>query len=395
MLMMGQKLTPEQRLDKAYSDILSHERYTALAGVLMIGKREVCDKTPTACTNGRDCKYGRAFIESINDAQLRFLVLHETYHKLYRHLTTWRHLYDKDAQRANQACDYVINLRIMDDNEDEFAEFIEGGLINRQFKGMNAQEVFNALPEQPEGGQGNGDGDGTLDEHDWDSADEMSAEEVEQLAQDIDEAVRQGAMTAGKMGANVPSDFEQLMQPQVNWRDVLREFITETCAGSDYSTWARPNRRYIGAGHYLPSGVSERVDELVLAIDTSGSVFTPRELSLFLSEVVGVCELVQPERVRLLYWGHEVVGDEVYESADIHTLPESTKPSGGGGTDVECVTQYMADKQISAQACIVLTDGYLFGGWGEWSMPVLWAILDNKSAVPTVGKALHIKSGDI
>ena len=55
----------------------------------------------------------------------------------------------------------------------------------------------------------------------------------------------------------------------------------------------------------------------------------------------------------------------------------------------------MKEKNINPQATIVLTDGYLFGGWGEWACPVLWAILDNKEAVPDTGKAVHIKSGDM
>ena len=55
-LMIGKQLSEEQRLTKAVVDILGNPKYQALAGVLMIGKREVSDKVPTACTNGRDEK---------------------------------------------------------------------------------------------------------------------------------------------------------------------------------------------------------------------------------------------------------------------------------------------------------------------------------------------------
>jgi len=37
----------------------------------------------------------------------------------------------------------------------------------------------------------------------------------------------------------------------------------------------------------------------------------------------------------------------------------------------------------------------LYSGWGDWTCPVLWTIMDNKSAVPSVGKAVHIKSRDM
>ncbi len=88
MLAIGKQLTPEQRLSKAVVDIMGNPKYVALAGVLMIGDRSVQDDIPTACTNGRDEMYGRAFVDTLNDAALRFLVLHECYHTLNRHLTT-------------------------------------------------------------------------------------------------------------------------------------------------------------------------------------------------------------------------------------------------------------------------------------------------------------------
>ena len=62
-------------------------------------------------------------------------------------------------------------------------------------------------------------------------------------------------MTAGKLGSNGNRNLDELMQPQVDWREVLREFVQTTCTGSDYSTWKRPNRRYIGADIYMPSGI--------------------------------------------------------------------------------------------------------------------------------------------
>ena len=419
MLTIGKQLTAEERLSKAVVAIMGHPRYTALAGVLMIGEKTIEDDVPTACTNGRDVKYGRAFVDGLTDAKLRGLVLHEDEgHKLHRHLEIWKWMYDIDPHLANCACDYVINIKIVDDNrQDGFATLPEGGLVDERFRGMDSAQVFNILrqeqDEQPTGGNGGDDsqdnesgGDGEpssspggggsagLDEHDWEGAQSLSDEDKRELARDIDEAIRQGAMAAGKMGGTGNRDLDELLQPQIDWREVLREFIQNTCAGSDYSTYARPNRRLMSQGIIMPSGISEQVGELVIAIDTSGSV-GQRELTAFLSEVKGVCDTVKPDKLRLLYWGSSVVGDEAYDMHDLDNLVKSTKPMGGGGTDVNCVTQYMADEGIKPQACIVLTDGYLYSGWGDWTCPVLWAILDNKSAVPDEGKAVHIKSRDM
>ena len=139
----------------------------------------------------------------------------------------------------------------------------------------------------------------------------------------------------------------------------------------------------------MPSSISERIDEIVIAIDTSGSI-GGRELAQFLGEVSGICEQVNPERVRLVYWDTSVCADEVYEGDAIRDIARSTKPAGGGGTDVRCVPLYLQEKSIKAQAVVVLTDGYLGNTWGSWDVPVLWCVMGNKSANPTTGRVVHV-----
>jgi len=358
----------------------------------------VDDTTKTACTNGRDEKYGRAFIETLSDAELRFLVLHECYHKLYKHLITWRHLYDDNAQLANMACDYVINIKLTDDNRDGFAVMPKVGLLDTQYRDMDSAQVYRLLKDDDDesggGGGGSGNGDGTsgtgLDEHDWDGAGKLTDEEGKQLARDLDEAIRQGALAAGKLGSGGERMFEDLLQTKIDWREALREFISTTCQGNDYSTWRRPNRRFVSSGYYMPSGVSEQVGELVIAIDTSGSI-GGQELAKFLGEVKGICDQVRPDVVRLLYWDTEVCADEKYVGAEVENIIGSTKPEGGGGTTVECVPEYMTAHGVKPQAVVVLTDGYLGGSWGQWACPVLWCIVGNAGARPDVGKYVHVE----
>ena len=407
MLSIGKQLTPEQRLSKAVVDIMGNPKYVALAGVLMIGDRSVDDSVSTACTNGRDEVYGRDFIDTLNDPELRFLVLHECYHKLYRHLTTWRHLYEENPQLANIACDYVINIKIADDNTDGWAVMPKDGCLDPKYRGWDSASVFADLRDnnQSDDGSGDGSGDGSddgsssqggqpqgFDDHDWDGAQELTDADKRELARDIDEAIRQGALIAGKIGSGGDRDLVDLLEPQIDWREVLREFIQTTCAGNDYSTWQRPNRRYVSSGYYMPSGISEQVGELVIAVDTSGSI-GQLELSAFMAEIKSICDTVHPECIRLLYWDTKVCGDELYGEGhtEVSMLTESTKPVGGGGTDINCVNEYMKEQEINPQAIIVFTDGYLGGDWGTWDKPVLWCIIDNTSAAPTVGTTLNVK----
>lgn len=409
MLMMGKNLTAEQRLQKAVIDIMANPRYVALAGILMIGKRRIEDdplKCPTAYTNGKDEVYGRAFVDNLNDAELRFLILHENYHKLYSHLTTWRWMYEENADFANRACDFVINVKLVDDNTDGFATMtgeLKKGCLDTKYRGWDSARVYHDLKKngvgKSGGGSGSGNGSGTaagtgFDEHGWDDAQSMTTEEKRDLAREIDEAIRQGALMAGKMGTGGDREFGDLLQPQVNWRDELREFITSTCAGHDYSTWRKPNRRYVGMGMYMPSGITERVRDIVIAPDTSGSTFAPGVLPAFLSEAQAICKTVKPEKAHIIYWDTSVCGHEEYEEDELDTMINSTKPKGGGGTTVSCVGEFMAQKNIKPQAVVVLTDGYLGNDWGVWDCPVLWCVIDNPSCLPPNGKVVHIKTSD-
>lgn len=392
MLMIGKELTVQQRLYKAVVAIMAHDKYVAISPVLMVGNKSIDKDTPTAYTDGLNEVYGEKFVEGLSDAEFRFLILHEAYHKLYRHLITWQHLYKEDAGLANMACDYVINLKIVDaDNGEGFVRFIKGGLLDERFRDMDTAQVFNILKQEGKAGNSSQGGEGQpLDEHGWEEADSMSDLRKKQLQRDLDSAIRQGSLLASKRGTGGATGFDDLLQPQVDWREQLREFIQTQCTGNDYSTWRRPNRRYLGAGYYLPSGISETVGELVVAVDTSGSI-GQHQLTLFMSEVASICEVVKPERLRVVYWDTEVCSEEVYEQHELQTAVQTTKPKGGGGTMVECVPKYLKDNNINAQAVLVLTDGYLGGSWGTWDMPVLWCILDNPRTTAKVGKTIHIK----
>ena len=422
-----QQLSSGQRLSKAVVAILRKQetngkpRYAALASLLMLGKREVVDWCPTAGTDGCNEFYGDTFTQGLSDSDLRGLVLHECKHKAWKHPThgsksafAKMHCTTPETkQLANVAMDYVINLEIVDENPDGFATLPKGGMFDEKFRGMDWMEVFldikeNGVPK-PNGGTGDGGGEGTgddgtgdggtgdggapttVDSHDWEDTLELDDAKKAEVGKQIDEAIRQGVMAARKLGSDDRS-LADLVKPQVDWRRLLREFVSTTCSGNDISTYRRPNKRLAYTGVYHPSSYSESVGELVILGDTSYSTCNPRTWSTMLTELVHICETTNPERVRILYWGSEVVGDEVYERDEIHKIAHSTKPRDGGGTDVRCVNKYMADKSIKATAIINITDGYLGGDWGTWDAPLLWCILDNTRAQPPVGKVVHIQT---
>lgn len=386
------KLTVEQRIERSHVGLMKHPSFVAYSGVLMVGKVTVSDTFPTAYTNGRDVIYGRKFVDGLSEPELRGLILHETKHKMYRHLTTWQGLWKQNKEVANMACDYVINIEIVDEGKrtNGYVTLPAGGLYDDKFRNMSSREVFDHLMRNPPPPSGKRPGN-SFDEHGWEEAQEMSEEEIDKLTKEIDGAIRQGAILAGKVGGNLNRSFTDLMSSEVDWREALREFVSAVASGKDDSTWRRPNRRWLQHDIYMPSTISETMGRLCIAVDTSGSIGGD-DINKFLSEVVSVMENVNPELVDLLYWDSNVAGHEVYGQGDGSKLLGSTKPKGGGGTSPSCITEYLNDKNIKPEACLVLTDGYVGSDWGgDWPCPVLWAIVGGCKAVPDKGSVVYIK----
>ena len=165
-------MTAERKLKKAKIDVMRSTLpgLRLWSGVMAIGKTTICDKTPTAYTNGRDEVYGRAFIERLPVAQLSFVCLHEAVHKGLRHLKTWRKLFEEDQDLANRACDYVVNRIIVDADPTEsvvaFPRKPDGtklGLFDPKYDSTwSARMVFEDLKQNqpPAGGGGQGAGQG-------------------------------------------------------------------------------------------------------------------------------------------------------------------------------------------------------------------------------------------
>ena len=381
-------LTAEQRIERCHIELMKHPHFVAYSGILMIGETKVDDKIPTAMTNGRDVKFGRQFVESLNDTDLRGVILHEAKHKMYRHLLTWKHLNKQDPYRANMACDYVINLELVDEGKasNGFVTLPKGGLIDEQYRGLNSAEVFNLLPSQP---PQSGSGGAGFDEHDWEGAESLNEAEKAELAKEIDQAIRQGAILAGKVGGNVDRSFTDLMSAKVDWKEALREFVSSVSSGKDDSTWRKPNRRWLQHDIYMPSTISESMGRVVVAIDTSGSIWG-EVLNRFVSEVASVMTNMNPEQVDLLYWDSQVAGHEVYGLNDADRMTSTTKPKGGGGTSPSCITAYMRKHKIDPVCAIILTDGCVGNDWGgQWSCPTLWAITTNIKS--PIGQTIQIE----
>ena len=360
-------------------DIMSHPGFSLLSSVVCMGATKVEAGMPTAATDGRDVILGEAFCADLSHRQLRYVILHENLHKVYQHHWLWKHLWKENAQLANMAADYVINLEILDMSKKhrDFIALPDKGLVDEKYRGMSTADVFNELKKNGAKGE-----DG-LDEHDFT---ELSPEEQEEAVKEIEQAVRQGALLAGKMGGDTHRAFSELMDSKIDWREQLREFLSSVFAGRDDSTWRRPNRRWLAQNIYLPSAVSETMGSLVIAVDTSGSI-GEKELASFLSEICGLCESTQPEALHLLSVDAEVQEHRLYSRDDFSTLRNVTSFKGGGGTDMRTIFDYVSKNNINAEAIVVLTDGYTPYP-DSVSVPTLWVMTTD--IVAPIGASIHL-----
>ena len=417
-MLVKAKLAAEKRLELVHVSLMRAPEFALFAGLFMVGKATVDDVTPTAATNGRDARYGRAFVDNLTDKELAFLVMHENMHKCYRHLTTWRALYELDRACANQACDYVINIQLRD--MDPHGKFIVMptdkntgkvlGLIDEKYRGMDTKQVFDILRQKQEDEGGGGDGDGGeqsdsgsdssgkpsgggFDDHDWDDAQNgMSKEEQEQLGREIDQALRQGGIYAGKVGGNMPREIGELLKPKVDWREVLRRFVRTSLKDRDSVSWRRAHKNYLWQDVILPSIMGKRVKHLVIAMDTSGSIQGPI-LTEFLSEMNGIVRDTGADRVDVLYWDTEVAGHEIHKGNN-KDIVHKTSPKGGGGTDPDCVVDFMHEHELKPDALIMLTDGYMHSNKPKWAAikaPTLWCVIGNDNYEVPNGQKLVIK----
>lgn len=380
-------MSVEDQIKREKMAIMKHKKFCAFSGVLACGKVTVDKKCSTAMTDGWNLWFNPDFIKAhaSTPEKLRFLILHEGVHVAYRHLHVWRALWKEDAQLANVAMDHFVNLSLtLTDAREGFIEMLDVGIQPEpRYKGWSVSQIFNDLKQQqqkqpPEQGEGEGEGDG-MDSHDWENASDGDASTKQ--GDEIQRAIRQGEMMAkklqGKGAGGSDGVFGDLLNPKIDWKRVLRDFVSELCAGRDESSWRKVNRRMVGDGMYMPGNVGTTMRELVVGFDTSGSCFNGAEMTRFVTEIKTIIEQVCPSKVHVIYWDTAVCGHQTFEDGQF--VVQNLKPKGGGGTDGSVLFEYLRSKRIKPDAIVQFTDGYV-GKWGHTDVPTMWAVTTDSVA---------------
>lgn len=377
-------------IKRAITDLIINEPFFGS----LIMKANLIENTTwcqTMATDGKDIFYNPEFVKTLNKRELVFILCHEIMHKIWMHCQRMQaKKYDK--QLYNIAADYIINW-VLDDNP--YMARPACALYNPKYDdSWTAERVYedlkNTLQNQQNNSGGNGNGNGAQNIDLSDAPDHLapgkplSEAEAAELEDDIRiqvENAKTALKNAGRAGSSrLLGVIDKIIAPKVCWRKQLREFLQAT--GKDDTSFRRPRRRTYPLGLYLPIYESEQMGDIIIAVDTSGSIYShQKSLITFSAEINAIVDELKPKSVKVAYCDTQIVGD-----IDEYTEGEPIKltPRGGGGTRFSPVMDWIIEQGERPAALIYFTDLYCSDFGRNPEIPVLWANYDGakKTTLP-------------
>ena len=382
----------------------------------MLALRLKYKETPgmgSAGVDGKTLFYDPGFIDMLDVPSTVGLLAHEILHVALAHHVR---RYDRESRKWNIACDFAIDPIVkkagMTLPDVTYMGRKYSPHIDQKYMNMSADHIYALLPDPPEmpsmGSDGNDNGMGavfdapSLSNGDNNSPDDknqgraMSREEYDALARveetDWKIAAQQAAIVAkarGKLPGILEELIDEINKPKINWVAVLRTFMTEI-RRDDY-IWSRPNRRHICNGLFLPMLYSEGMGEIIVVVDTSGSI-TREELEQFAGELNSILIDVKPEKVHVIYCDSAIQGE--VKTFMFEDFPVPLEKKGGGGTDFTEPFHWVEKNCGNPTALVYLTDLYGPCHATPPSYPTLWVCTSTADNNP-FGQLLHLEIDNV
>jgi predicted metal-dependent peptidase len=332
----------------------------------------------TAATDGRNFYYNSRFIKMLRPKEIEFLFGHEVLHCVYDHFGRRG---ERDHQLFNIANDYCVNADLIKHRVGEKITTVPC-LHNPKYDGMSSEEIYDILYEKAEkldigklldqmidehlDGEGDEeqDGDGDGNEKEGKGRPKLTAEERQQIKDEIKEAMLAAAATvdgAGNLPAGVKRLIQELTEPQMNWRELLRMQLESTIK-SDY-TWMRASRKGWHMDAVMPGMKVDPMIDIAVALDASGSI-SETMLKDFLGEIQGIMDSFPAYKIHVFTFDTEAYNPAQYDSDNLDDICDY-EVKGGGGTDFDAIYSYLKENEIEPKRLVVFTDGYPFGSWGD------------------------------
>jgi predicted metal-dependent peptidase len=350
----------------------------------------------TAATDSVKFYYNSRFIMMLKPKEVEFLVGHEVLHVVYDHMGRRN---ERDPQIWNIADDYTVNADLKRHGVGQFITTVPC-LYETKYDGKPAEEIYDDLMKNVQkinlddlidkllDDHMDGDGDEDSDDGDGDKKGKrprMSAEEREQARQEMKQAIIQAAQ--GAEAGTIPKGVERLIKevtdPQMPWRELIQTNLTSAIR-TDYS-WMRPSRRGWHMDAIMPGMTPGEEIDVVVALDMSGSI-SNKQAQAFLGEIGGMMDSFDGYKVHIFCFDTETYNPQDFSSENMDRIDEY-EPQGGGGTDFDCIFDYLKENAIEPNRLIVFTDGYPFGSWGDPDYcDTTWIIHGDKNPNPPFGQ---------
>jgi predicted metal-dependent peptidase len=316
---------------------LAFKKETCFYGsiLLSVGVRRN-DSIDTMCTDGTCVEWSWDFTDSLTPDEVKGVLLHEAMHIVYKHMLRTG---SRNHTLWNIATDYVINQHVLKMD----LPLPDGGLINPIFGGMNAEKVYeqlldNAVEVMPQ----------------WGTFTAPTSGDMKQVEASIDQKIAVAAAAArsrGHLPDEVKSLIDRMERANVDLYDVLKRSI-----GGDQPedlTFARPHRRtYWETGVMMPTVRKDSVGNLIVGIDTSGSVGA-NALSKFLYILNALADDLMPESITVITCDTAVKNVTRYDRGEEIA---SVKVGGRGGTNCQPVFDMVRKESMPVDHMIYLTD---------------------------------------
>ena len=294
-------------------------------------KTEIDPTILTACTDGKRIRYNPAFVARLSDRELMGLVAHEVMHPAHEHHLR---MAGRNPERWNVACDYAINPLV----KRAGLALPEGVLLDKAYRGMNAERIYKLLPEELSGKERAAAGWGGVEAPEMAEGADGSQETVESEAKKwATRLMNAAAADPGRVPGPLKRRIETLRSPPADWRSLLRRFI-DRANPSDWS-WRAPAPWHLSQGLYLPRWAKPKLSHLAVAIDTSGS--TGSILNYFIAELSNILRSFPACVTTLIQCDSRVREAQTFTARE---LPLTITVQGGGGTDFNPVFAHLADK---------------------------------------------------
>ena len=241
-------------------------------------------------------------------------------------------------------------------------------------KGISSTSVSNN-PEHDAGG-----------EPDPDFAPEVDAQSVEKIRQIVIQTACSIERRQGSLPGNLQSIVDRLRKPELNWKELLKQYIT-SCFGGERN-WLPPSRRYLGMGLYLPSRRDHKFNA-VMAIDTSGS--TTNDLPQFFGELAHLLKSFGKYELTVIQCDFTIQHVEKFSGDTPLPSHYQWESHGHGGTSFVPPFEYVKEHKLHPDILIYLTDGYGDAPETAPRFPVLWVLTPDADKPANWGKQIRLK----